>query len=182
MSAVLLSIVRHMHWLSTTIQLVGTVVTGYGLLYAYGRAKRLPARLIAWFRRILHRPRNIVIGALPTIIKVDTGTADVNIEFKLDENATTEQQFAQLQTYVRELRGMFVPINAAIDRLDKAVEQAREHADTVAAQALTDAKTELQRFRDELNEIQAVDLRIAAVGAFIMAAGYLLSYFGSFRF
>ena len=40
---------------------------------------------------------------------------------------------------------MFGPVNSAIERLDKAIEQAKEHADTAAAQALTDAKVELQR-------------------------------------
>ncbi|ATA28059.1 hypothetical protein MLM_1379 [Mycobacterium lepraemurium] len=76
---------------------------------------------------------------------------------------------------------MFGPINAAIKRIDDAIEQAKQHADAVAAQALTDAKAEVKRLAAQLNEVQAVDLRIAALGAFIMADGYVLGYFSCFR-
>jgi hypothetical protein len=34
----------------------------------------------------------------------------------------------------------FGPVDSAIKQLEKAIEQAKEHADSVAAQALTDAK------------------------------------------
>lgn len=106
---------------------------------------------------------------------------DVHIAFTLDENATTDEKFAQIQGYVREPRAMFGPINAAIKRIDDAIEQAKQHADAVAAQALTDAKAEVKRLAAQLNEVQAVDLRIAALGAFIMADGYVLGYFSCFR-
>jgi hypothetical protein len=76
----------------------------------------------------------------------------------------------------------FGPVDSAIKQLEKAIEQAKEHADSVAAQALTDAKVELERFDAQLRQLQAVDLRWAAAGAFIMAAGYVLSYFSCFRF
>ena len=66
--------------------------------------------------------------------------------------------------------------------LEKAIEQAKKHAETVAEQALNDAKVELRRFDEELKKLQAVDLSVAAAGAFIMSAGYALSYFGCFRF
>jgi hypothetical protein len=171
-----------MHYLSTAVRLLGTLVTGYGLFYAYGRATRLPARLREWWDRVRHSPRNITIHAAPMHISLVAGAPDVHIGFTLDADATTDEKLAQVQGYVRELRAMFGPINAAINRIDNAIEEARRHADTAAAQALTDARVELQRFRERLNELQAVDLRIAAVGAFIMAAGYALSYFSCFRY
>jgi len=171
-----------MHYLSTTVQLVGTLLTGSGLFYAYARATRLPARLCEWWARVRHKPRNITIDAAPVLINVGMLGADVHVAFKLDENATVDEKFAQLEGYVRELRGMFRSVNSAIERLDKAIDQAKEHADTAAAQALTDAKVKLQRFGNRLDELQAVDLRVAAAGAFVMAAGYVLSYFGCFRF
>ncbi|ORA07758.1 hypothetical protein [Mycobacterium arosiense] len=170
-----------MHWLSMTVQLVGTVVTGIGLLYAYGRATRLRAQLRGWWDRVRRKPINATVNAtLPGMQMSMYG--DVHMPFALDENATTEEKFAQIQGYVRELRAMFGPINAAIARLEKEIEQAKEHADAVAARALTDAKNELQRFDTRLNEVQAVDLRIAAVGAFITAAGCVLSYFSGLRY
>ena len=52
-----------------------------------------------------------------------------------------------------QLPRMFGPVNSAIALLDKAIEEVREHADTAAAQALTDAKAEPNRFGDRLNEL-----------------------------
>jgi len=109
-------------------------------------------------------------------------SADAFIAFQLDENATPEEKFAQLEKYVRELRGMFGPVNSAIARLDKAIQAAREHADATAAQALLEAKAELERFDQELKQLRAVDLHWAAAGAFVMAVGYALSYFSCFRY
>lgn len=170
-----------MHWLSGTVQLVGTIVTGVGLLYAYGRATGLAGRLRGWWRRLLHKPINVTINAPIMGVEVSM-SADAHIPFTLDENATTDEKFAQIQKHVRELRAMFAPINTAINRIDKAIDEAKKHADTAAAQALTEAKAEVERFGARLNEVQAVDLRVAAVGAFVMAVGYVLSYFSGFRY
>jgi hypothetical protein len=175
-------IVRRVHYLSTAVQLVGTLVTGYGLLYAYGRATRLPARLREWWDRVRHRRRDATVNVPAMLSTAAMLDADAHRPFTLDEDATPDEKFAETQKYVRELRNMFAPVNFAIDRIDKAIEQARKHADTAAAQALTDARVELQRLRDELNQLQAVDLRIAAAGAFVMALGYALSYFSYFRY
>jgi hypothetical protein len=167
---------------STTVQWVGGLVTGYGLLYAYGRATRLPTRLREWLARIRHKPRNLTMDVAPAFIGVGTLGADVYELFTLDQNATADAKFAELERYVRELRAMFGPVNRAIQQLDKAIEQAKKHAEAVAAQALNDAKVELGRLDEKLKDLQAVDLSIAAAGAFIMAAGYVLSYFGCLRF
>jgi hypothetical protein len=173
-----LPIVVGVHYLSTSVQLLGTAVTGYGLLYAYGRAKGLPAQIRQWWARIRRKPRNIAIDAQPMKIRVEMGVPDVYIEFKLDQDAEVGDQLAQLEDYVRELRKMFGQVSAAIARLDKAIERAKTHADDAAAEALADAKAELKRFGDRLDHLQATDLRLAAAGAFIMALGYALSFFG----
>lgn len=170
-----------MHWLSTTVQLLGTIVTCYGLFYAYGRARRLPARLREWWDHVRHGPHNATVATATMGVRASM-SADAHIAFTLDENATADEKFAQVQKYLQELRALFGPINAAINRIDKEIKQAKEHADTVAAQALTDAKAELQRFDARLNQVQSVDLRIAAGGAFVMAVGYVLSYFSCFRY
>ena len=80
----------HWHWLSATVELVGTLLTGFGLLYAYGRATRLPARLRELWERIRHGPRNITISAAPLLISVGMLGADVHVAFKLDENGTED--------------------------------------------------------------------------------------------
>ena len=181
-SAPPLPIVRCMHWLSTTVQLVGTLVTAYGLFYAYGRATRMPARLRQWWDRVRHKRRDAHVQVPAMLSSTGTLDADVRTDFKLGENATTDEKLAQLETNVRQLRAMFTPINFAIERLDKAIQKAKEYANTAADEALAKAKTELQQFRDELKALQAVDLSIAGSGALIMALGYALSYFSCFRF
>jgi hypothetical protein len=110
-----------MHWLSTTVQLIGTVVTAFGLFYSYGRATRLPARLREWWERVRRKPRNITIAPPPALIRVELLAPDVYTGFKLGEDATTDEKFAQLESYVQELCAMFGPTNAAIVRLGKAI-------------------------------------------------------------
>lgn len=169
-------------WLSTTVELVGTLVTGFGLIYAYGRATRLPSRLRELWDRLRHGPRIVSGGAAVNIGVGTLASADVHKRFTLDSNASDDEKFAAIEAYLREIRLMFAPINGAIERLDRAVKEAKEHANIVAAQALTDAKAEIERFDKELRQLQSVDLRYAAFGAFIMAVGYMLSYFACFRF
>jgi hypothetical protein len=171
-----------MHSLSTTVQLIGTVVTAFGLFYAYGRATRLPARLREWWERVRHKPRNITIAPASALISVGLLAPDVYTGFKLGENATTDEKFARLESYVQDLRAMFGPPNAAIIRLGKAIEEVKKHADSAVAQALAEAKAALKQFDDELKALHAVDLRIAGGGAVIMAVGYALSYVSWFRF
>lgn len=167
-----------MRFVSTTVQLVGTLVTAYGLLYAYGRASRLPARIKGWWARIRRQRRDITIEVQTIPSSAGAFPPDVRVEFNLDASATTDEKLAELERYVRELRCMFTEVNFAISRLEKAIQEAKQHADAAAAQALADAKAELKRFGEQLNDLQAVDLRIAAAGAFIMAVGYVVSYFG----
>ena len=172
----------HWHWLSTTVELAGTLLTGGGLLWAYKNSTLLPHRLRELWHRLRHGGRNITVHAAPMLSGAGMLSADAFIAFQLDENATPEEKFAQLEKYVRELRGMFGPVNSAIARLDKAIQAAREHADATAAQALLEAKAELERFDQELKPLRAVDLHWAAAGAFVMAVGYALSYFSCFRY
>jgi hypothetical protein len=110
---------------------------------------------------------------------MDTALATVKA---LRQQEQTYRTAGRPLDYVRELRVMFGSANSAIERLDKAIEHTRDHADAAAAQALADAKIELQRFDQRLKQLQAVDLHWAAGGAFIMAVGYALSYFSCFRY
>jgi len=73
---------------------------------------------------------------------------DVRVEFRLDRTRSTQLQLAQLETYVRELRAMFTPLNFDINRLDRAVAQAKAHASGAASQALVDTRAEIKRFGD----------------------------------
>jgi hypothetical protein len=161
---------------ANTVELIGALVTAYGLLFAYGRARGLPNRIRAWWAKIRGERQRVVIAPAPFGAGAEMGIPDVHVGFHLDAELSTPEQLAQLESYVRELRTMFGPVNSDIARLDRAIDQTRDHADTAAAQALTDAKTEITRFGDRLDELQAVDLRIAALGVVISAVGILLGY------
>ncbi len=158
------------------VELVGTLVTAYGLLYAYGRAKGLREQLRDWWARIRREPRHATVHAPAAFASTGTLTADAYAKFQLGETLPIPEQLAQLENYVCELRGMFGLVNSNIARLDRAIEQSNAHADTVAAQALTDAKREIDRFGDRLDELQAVDLSVASIGVLITAVGVFLSF------
>ena len=157
------------------VELVGTLVTAYGLLYAYGRAKGLREQLRDWWARIRREPRHATVHAPAAFASTGTLTADAYVKFQLDETLPIPEQLAQLENYVCELRGMFGPVNSNVARLDRAIEQANA-ADTVAGQALTDAKREIDRFGDRLDELQAVDLSVASIGVLITAVGVFLNF------
>jgi hypothetical protein len=48
--------------------------------------------------------RGIVINAGSAMTSMGTLSADAYIVFQFDKNATDDEKFAQLETYVRELR------------------------------------------------------------------------------
>ena len=105
-----------------------------------------------------------------------TATVGGYAPFRLDATLPVPEQLALLENYVRELRGMFDPVNTKIAGLDRAIKQTKAHADTVAAQALAEAKAEIERFRDRLDELQAVDLRWAVRGVLITGVGVFLGF------
>jgi hypothetical protein len=97
----------------------------------------------------------------------------------LDTTKPVDDQLAQLATYVRELRALFSPIGQQIVHLDRDIADVRQHAETEAAQALTDAKSHAdKRLKDidaEQTRAEVLDLRIAIVGLGITVVGLALA-------
>ena len=105
-----------------------------------------------------------------------TLTADAYVKFQLDETLPIPEQLRNWRITCANCGAMFGPVNSNVARLDRAIEQANAHADTVAGQALTDAKREIDRFGDRLDELQAVDLSVASIGVLITAVGVFLNF------
>ncbi|MFV8165804.1 hypothetical protein ACNQVK_27510 [Mycobacterium sp. 134] len=168
------------HWAPTLLELVGTTVTAYGLLFAYGRDQGLPPRVRRvwdWLRR--KRPETQTIG--PTGIpsgEIFGGRPDARIGLNIDPQTAVADQLAQIVAYVRELRLMIGPLQAQIDNVGRAVEEAKKHAETAAAQALAHAIARMEENEKRRSESQAADLSIAALGVAITGAGVFLGFWG----
>jgi hypothetical protein len=68
-----------------------------------------------------------------------TISGDGYVSFTLDTTKSVEDQLDQLATHVRKLDAIFPPIRQDIIRLNGAVADARQHAETLVSQALIDA-------------------------------------------
>ena len=81
--------------------------------------------------------------------RFSTTGANGSAPFALDTTKPVQDQLGQLASYVRELRALIAPIDQQIVRLERAIADGRQHAETVAAQALADAKSHAdKRLRD----------------------------------
>jgi hypothetical protein len=165
-----------MRFWSTLIEFIGAGVTAYGLFTAYSRTTRLPDRVREVWARIRRRRRHATAQIRTNLSATPTLTADVYAGFQLDEKRSLQLQLRQLESYVRELRSMFPRVQSDIAGLGRAIKAADAHAESVAAQALADARADLKQFGDQLDRTQAGDLRLAGVGACIAAVGIFLSF------
>ena len=158
------------------IELVGTLVTAYGLLYAYGRTQGWAAQIGDWWAKIRgispRKHTGAAFGSAGTLSVTAVGYEPLTLDAKLP----LPEQLAQVENHVNKLGLRFGPLQADIARLDRAIEQAKVHGDTVATQVLADAKREIQRFGDRLDELQAIDLTWAVRGVLITALGVFLSF------
>jgi hypothetical protein len=88
-------------------------------------------------------------------------------------------QLGQLATHVRELPALFPLIGQQIVRLDRDIADVRQHAETMAAQALADAKSHADKRLEDIDAEQTraevLDLRIAIVGLGITVVGLALA-------
>jgi hypothetical protein len=171
-----------MRYAATVVELLGTLVTAYGLAVAFGRTTgllgRLRGRLRAFWLRITRQRHDIDIRphGIGSTLAGGIPTVEVHHPFQLDENTSVQLQLRQLANCVRELRQMFPPIITRIAELDAAIEHTKVRADTAAARALAEAKAEIDRFGKQLDQLQAADLTIAVVGVLITAVGIVLSF------
>ena len=166
-----------MRYVSTAVELIGTLITAYGLMVAYGRIRGLPERLRELWRRVARRPAHVTGEMGATMVAAQmSASAEVEHNYRLDETAPVQLQLAQLLVYIRDSRTFIDEATNNIGRLDDAIDAASTHADDVAAQALTDARAEIDDLGRRLDEVQAADLSVAVVGVLITALGIALSF------
>lgn len=168
-------------WWSTTMQLVGTLVTGFGLLYAWARAtrfwsrtwpriERLLARLFEWPQHQVVRPGGAAMGLFGWEPSVFVGLG-------LDRTLTVEDQLTQIERYINtNLAQEFKSVSVSLGRLRRELEQAKAQSEQAIAEAEAKAQKAIRDLESRLDATQALDLSWAIGGLFVTAAGTFLSY------
>lgn len=167
--------------LGILLQVVGALVTAYGLVAAYGRARAWAPRLSDWgrglranFRRWLHRRQDHIISPAPAEFRFEMGTPDVRIDFAPDASLSVGERLARLEAYVKNLPNQFTSVNQHLVKLGRDIDASREAAEATAQSAIADIRTQIAGLRGELDDHQAADLRVAAAGVLISAIGTVL--------
>jgi hypothetical protein len=159
---------------ANVVQLIGAVVTFLGLWYAYTRSAH-DTTPWAWLWSTVRRskPRVHTGAAQPSFYSFGTISAEGYAPFTLDTALPIEDQLAD---YAHRLRALFSPVFNDIARLDRDIKSAREHAASVASQALTDANQHLEEFKAGQTRAEVLDLRVAIWGLAITAVGLVLAF------
>lgn len=165
-----------MQAVANVVQLIGALVTFVGLAHAYTRSA-YGMGLGRWIMSKLRRSDVQLTGEGLLVGMGGTGTASVDVyaPFSLDTGQPVEDQLAHLAEYVRELRAMFPLIGQQFIQLQRDVADARAHAESVAGQALADAKKHLDDFKADQTRTDVLDLRVAIFGLFISFVGTALA-------
>lgn len=172
-------------WWSTTVQFVGTVVTGGGLFYAWNRASRFWDRTWPSIKRQWGRlwGRSTGGGGLQaTATTVGTGTthADVFVGLNLDRALPVEQQLQQVQEYINtRLPEQTIELSRRILEVQRALSEARTESAAAVERATADARTAIDELERRLDATQALDLTWAIVGLAITAVGTFINYFSA---
>jgi hypothetical protein len=169
-------------WWANTVQLVGTLVTGFGLLYAWARAtefwghnwphvKRLWGQL--WGKPVHHH-----VYATDALAILAGFEADAWVGLgQLDRSSPVEEQLAQIERYINtQLPQQVQGLSQRIGDVRRELEEAQSRSEEAVKQARVDAQDAIDKLAARLDATQALDLTWAIVGLFITAGGILLSY------
>lgn len=171
-------------WASITAQLVGAVVTMFGLGHAATRT-RYGMGLASWFWSKVRRrgpDQTITTTGIPSAEAVGgfTMSSEARATFALDTSQPMEDQLAQLETQIQNLYALYPAMRQEMTRLNNAITDTQQHAETLASKALNDAKehTEetLQKRDTKQTREVVLDLNIAIAGLFITVIGQVLAY------
>ncbi|TDO16943.1 hypothetical protein EV580_0107 [Mycobacterium sp. BK086] len=163
------------------LQLAGAMVTAFGLLAAYGRVRAWKERLTEWGRRHrarlrswLHKGQDQVVTPTSAQAQSVMGTPDVRVDSAPDASLTVTERLARLEAYVQTLPQQFSSVNQRLVTLGRDIDASREAAKAAFESAVAGVSAQITDLRYELDDHQAVDLRVAGVGVLISAAGTLL--------
>lgn len=167
-------------WWATSTQLLGTLITGFGLLYAWLRATRFWDRVWPQIQRVLawlFGPTHAVVHAPAMLSSAAKLDADVFVGLRLNRGRPVAEQLEQIEAYINtRLPQQFTDFSNRIRELKRALEDARSESQEAVAQAAADARAAIDKLTARLDTTQALDLTWAIVGLFITAGGIILSY------
>ncbi|MFT8180665.1 hypothetical protein ACLXNF_24080 [Mycobacteroides chelonae] len=154
------------------IQLVGTIITAWGLAIAYGRAKKIPDQIRAWWHRKRSHPGRGHEIFVPGIDRTGgVGIPDTLGGFQLDRDKEVPDQLIQLEAYAHRLASSLRSIHLTVVQHGEDIEKVEKNSESRVRQALSEAKAEIKQFGDHLDELQAVDLKVAILGVAITVIG-----------
>lgn len=162
--------------IGVTAQLFGLILAGYGLYKTWqhgaGGAPFWPTWVRQLSRRVFKRNRaqtDTVSVPASDFWNIHEGSATVQIQFNPEQS--TEDSIRDLQNHVNWLRTFVSHLADAQDRTDEALRDTQSKTAEEIVDAI--ARLRLQRRTEAVKE-----LRPAAYGLFISAAGLLVQAFG----
>jgi hypothetical protein len=166
---------------SITTQLVGSLLTLFGLLFAYLRASHrgdtVREQLRALGLRLIGRREIEVHSAQASGTMNIRGYAYGEVDLQDWPELPVQEQIDKMADYIRNhVMGNFRQVFDRLEKLKSDVEQAHTAAADKSAEAYNKAKAELDQLRRELEQRQVLDLRWAIFGIYIATIGVALSY------
>jgi hypothetical protein len=164
-------------YVATAIELIGTVITAFGLFNAQSRVTSgigLGTRLNRLLRRGKH-PVTVSPGAANLRVNVAT-TAEGEIDFRLRDDLTPDEKFAELADEARSLRNAIRSAKNEITQLQLKVREASTKASEEAQNALDEARRYVETVRKQDDTAQKLDLTVAIWGVAITAIGVFVSF------
>lgn len=168
-------------WWANTVQLVGTVVTGFGLLYAYMRATRFWSvhrpRITRFWARLWRKPIGQRVEAIDHAFATDSLEIELFRGLELDRTLPMDEQLLQVQRYINtRLPQEFAALSDRIRQVRSELETANSRSQQAVDQARAEAQAAIDEMAARLDTTQSLDLTWAIVGLFITAGGILLNY------
>lgn len=178
------------HWLrslsrkdwATNVQLLGAVVTFWGLWTAWLRAKhretpwslvkRVGTRIAERVAGMFGRPRGVVVGVSAASLIGIGSTASAFLTFNIDNSVSTAENLERLADFVNRLSGnTILQLEQQIVTLRDDIKEARAHASDLASKTLTHIEQQIDYLQQELDTKQVLDLKWAIWGLFITVGG-----------
>ena len=182
-----------LQFLAISLQIVGTVVTGFGLGDAYSRAKyevglvsrlrrsttKIGTRLGHWWAKVLGKSVDVRKGSATGGFTFKQGTVRGAAPplFVLNNDLLVDGRLEQLADKIREHDTMFRAIASYTGRLEATNSELRTFVTQSDAKVLDESKGEVRALRSMLASEQMRDLVLALCGLTITFVGTLLSYF-----
>jgi len=169
-------------WWATSMQLVGTLVTGFGLLYAWVRATGVWSRhwprikmWLAWW--LFGKPFDQSLYPAGIDATLKGGRPYPWVRLGLDRTKPIKHQLEHIVQYINtELRRALKGIDTEIGRLRDQLEEMRIDSEVAEQQFRAHMQAQIDELAARLDRTQILDLSWAIGGLFITAIGIFLSY------